>query len=37
MVSVPFERIGYETQWKQVEDAMSITDYKYVAIEPTVQ
>ena len=37
LVSVPFERIGYETQWKQVEDAMSITDYKYVAVAPILE
>lgn len=28
LVSTPFERIGYETQWKEVEDAMSVTVLK---------
>ena len=27
LVSTPFERIGYETGWKKVDDAMSITTY----------
>ena len=25
LISVPFERIGFETNWKQVDDAMSVT------------
>jgi catechol O-methyltransferase/protein arginine N-methyltransferase 5 len=25
LISVPFERIGFETKWQQVDDAMSIS------------
>ena len=26
LISTPFERIGFETQWKEVPDAMSVSE-----------